>query len=234
MARKPIRQGIALAAGLVAYGNLSAFLTGYLGLSLPGGMLVPNLVGVALLLRWATRRGGLSPDDLGVRREGAFRGAAWGALAGVLMAIPALAVFTFPPLLEKPISYRPIAALDAPRFLKKILLDMPVATALCEELAFRGVLQGLLARALSTAAAVLAANAAFALWHVVITLRTASESSVAAARLVPIALLSGLVGVFGGGVIFSLLRLRTGRLAGSVIAHWMVDALMTVAVYARR
>ena len=234
MARDTLRPGFAVAAILIAYGNLSAYLIGYAGLSLPGGMLAPNVVGVALLLWWTTRRGGLAADDLGIRREGSLHSAAWGVLVGVLMAIPALLVFAFPPLLERPITYRPVAGLDTPSFLKRILLHTPAGVALCEELAFRGVLQGLFARGLSAVAAVLATNATFALWHVVVTLRTASESNVGEARLLPIALLSGLVGTFGGGIVFSLLRLRTGNLAGSIIAHWMVNTLMLLAVYSRR
>jgi len=31
-------------------------------------------------------------------------------------------------------------------------------------------------------------------------------------------------GVFAGGVIFALLRLRTGNLAAAVLAHWLFDA----------
>lgn len=31
-------------------------------------------------------------------------------------------------------------------------------------------------------------------------------------------------GVFGGGVIFALLRLRTHNLAAAVAAHWLFDA----------
>jgi membrane protease YdiL (CAAX protease family) len=215
-----------MAAVLVTYGNVSAYLTGYVGLTLPGGMLVPNLAGVSLLLLWAICQAGLTADDLGLRRVGVFKSVASGTVTGALMALPALALFAFPPMMPAPITYRPMAISDPSQFLWKVGLELPIATALCEELAFRGVLQSLFLRSLAPLPAILATNTAFALWHLVVNYRTVFETNVTATGLVPLALIGGLAGVLAGGVIFSVLRQRTGALAGSVFAHWVVDALM--------
>jgi membrane protease YdiL (CAAX protease family) len=152
--------------------------------------------------------------------------------SGLVMALPALAAFAFPPLLPAPIEYRPVAALALPQFLWKVLVEVPLATALCEEVAFRGVLQALFQGRVSPVPSIIATNITFALWHVVVNHRTVFETNVTAApHLVPLALAAGLAGVFAGGVLFSLLRRCTGNLAGSIVAHWMVDALMLAMLY---
>ena len=42
------------------------------------------------------------------------------------------------------------------------------------------------------------------------------------------AMLGALAVVFGGGVLFAALRLRTRTLASTIVAHWMFNAVVLV------
>jgi len=107
-----------------------------------------------------------------------------------------------------------------------------------EELAFRGFLQGRLRRALPgrPVLAVGISSLAFALWHVAVNVRTLRATNVVTAGLapLPVALAAGLLAVFAGGVVFGALHGRAGGLVGPVAAHWLVDAVMLLALSGRR
>lgn len=233
--RRPYFALLVAGAALVAYGNAATYLTSYTALALPGGLMAPNLLATGLLVLWAVRRARLSLAELGLRWTRAPASAAWGAAVGGLMAVPALATFAIGPLLPGPVIYHSLAALSPQQFLWKVMVELPIATVLCEELAFRGVLQALFHRVLSAAPAIAATSLTFTLWHGVVNYRTILETNVAGApSLVPLALAGGLAGVFGGGIVFSLLRHFTRSLAGSILAHWAVNATMLGALYMSR
>ena len=44
--------------------------------------------------------------------------------------------------------------------------------------------------------------------------------------------LAGALGaIFVGGIVFAMLRLRTGNLAGSIVMHWAFNAILLVGIY---
>jgi membrane protease YdiL (CAAX protease family) len=120
--------------------------------------------------------------------------------------------------------------------LVRVLFTTPVLVAFVEEVAFRGLLQRKLQRALPTRplAAITLSSLSFALWHVLVNLRTLQQTNVLSARLapLPLAVAGGLLSVFAGGLVFGGLQHRTGSLAAPVLTHWLVDALMLLALYA--
>lgn len=73
----------------------------------------------------------------------------------------------------------------------------------------------------------------FAAWHVTINVQTLRRTNVVRAGLapLPLALAGGLAAVGFGGAVFGALYHRTGTLAAPIAAHWLVDALMLVALY---
>ena len=110
--------------------------------------------------------------------------------------------------------------------------------ALPEEILFRGILQALYKRSLDTTRAILATNAVFALWHLVPSALSLQQNAVAlpwvpAAASQAIGYLGSLVAVGIGGAALSLLREKTGHLAGSIAVHWVAVAAMTVMLYLR-
>jgi uncharacterized protein len=110
------------------------------------------------------------------------------------------------------------------------LVRVPFGTALLEEVAFRGVLLGLLATLVGTRRAVVLSSLLFGLWHV----RPAWGMAVAngADLGVGLASVAGSVVVTAiAGVAFCWLRLRTGHLAAPVVAHAGMNALATFAAH---
>jgi membrane protease YdiL (CAAX protease family) len=82
----------------------------------------------------------------------------------------------------------------------------------------------------STPLRAIARNAGiFTLWHLVVTLRTIGDTTLARQPLLLAgAYLSSLGTIFAGGVVFAFVRQRTGSCAYSALAHWLADGLLTL------
>ena len=50
----------------------------------------------------------------------------------------------------------------------------------------------------------------------------------------PIAIVGAMLTTGVGGLVFGVLRERSGNLAGPMLAHWIVDGLMIAALWRRR
>ena len=217
---------------LAAYGNLASIALkdatpagGWPGVPL-------GLLPAIGMLAWA-RHAGLTRRDLGLDRRGALRSGAIGLLAALAVALPAVVFLRMPPLIGAPVSYSALNTLSTDSLAWRALVWMPLDTALPEEVAFRGVLLAALLRRFPARRAVLLSAVTFTAWHVVIVVRTLAETNLAQA---PLLVVLGGIGAFGaifvGGVLFAVLRLRTGHLAASVVMHWAFNAALLFGLYA--
>jgi membrane protease YdiL (CAAX protease family) len=174
---------------------------------------------------------------IGLHARGWRRGLAWGALAGTGLAIPPVVSFWLPRRRGTAMRFDEVYGLGRTAFLVRLLATTPVLVALCEEVAFRGLLQGKLHRAAPArpAAAVGLSSLAFALWHVTVNVYTLRKTNVVTGGMLPLpaALAGGLGAVFVGGLVFGDLFRRTGSLVAPLVAHWLVDVLMLLALYQR-
>lgn len=102
------------------------------------------------------------------------------------------------------------------------VVRIPLATVLPEELAFRGVLLGLLLGLTSTRSAVVLSSVAFGLWHVPPLVGTDGT----------LAILGTVAVTFVAGVAFALLRLRSGSLWAPVLAHIATNSTALVIAWA--
>lgn len=195
-------------------------------------------IGLALgawltLAALVTMRAGprLSAAELGLVRQGSARAAAIGLLVGLAAALPALAVLRFPPLLDEPVRYTPLIDIAPEALLLRALVMMPLDTALPEELAFRGALFGWLLRDRGLRYALIASSLVFAAWHIVILALTLLETNVLQQPSTAlIGTVVAFVALIGGGVLFGLLRIWTGRLAAPVVAHAAFNAAILLAL----
>lgn len=197
---------LAAAVALLLIANI-AISVGPVGTGLVTGPLV------ALILVVVARRAGLSWDDLGLSRRRLRRGAAWAGVAVLVVAAVYLVAVALPWMHEAFLDAR--YRLDAGPALVKAMVMVPVSTILLEEVAFRGVLFGLLHRRRRTAWAFGFSSALFGLWHVLPALPGTTFETVAAVVGITACL----------GLVLCELRRRSGSLLAAIAGHWAANGL---------
>jgi membrane protease YdiL (CAAX protease family) len=205
---------VLLAANLAQF-RLSAW-TIAVGLALTAALAL-----IALIAR-------LGPADIGLRRASMPAGLRWGGGFAAVVAV-AYGVALLIPFARDAVGS---AEGDAwPAVLWSMLVVIPLGTVLPEELAFRGVLWGLLRRRAGPRMATLVSSALFGVWHVLPALGggAANEAVSDTVGGGP----AGLLLRVGGTVLFTAfagvvlcgLRSRSDSLVAPVVAHWSVNAL---------
>jgi membrane protease YdiL (CAAX protease family) len=218
------------AAVLVLWGNLLHPLAGSTAV-LPGGSWQFVAAGAAVVVTsfaaaWIL---GLDAASLGLRRTGALRGAAIGAIAGGVTAAAAVIVMRYlaPPVIGQPVIYEPLSAVAASDLTSHILFFLPLGAVIPEELAFRGTLLGGLLARYGVRTAVMASAIAFSLWHGTVAVFTVMNTTMPAVLVIP-AIAGALLVLFVGGAIMAGLRLATGTLVTSIAAHWAFNAVVLI------
>jgi membrane protease YdiL (CAAX protease family) len=168
---------------------------------------------IAALLVLLARRAGLSWDDLGLGRRAVRRGAVWAGIAVVVVALVLLAGVAVPWIRSAFFDVR--YQLDAGSALVTALLVVPLSTILLEEIAFRGVLFGLLHQRQRTAWAFGVSSTLFGLWHI--------APYLPAARFPTVAAIVGITALLG--LVLCELRRRSGSLLAAVGGHWAANGL---------
>lgn len=187
------------------------------------------VAGLTLIARLA----GLSWRDLGLGPGTWRRGMRWAAVVIAVVGL-VLAVGAALPLTREAFRdtrYR----LDWGHALLTALVYIPVGTVLVEEVAFRGVLWGLLRRVRGTGIATVVSSILFGLWHVLPSLGLARDNeaisgSVGRGRSAEAVTVLGTV-LFTAlsGVVFCELRRRSGSLLAPAGLHWATNGLSVLA-----
>jgi membrane protease YdiL (CAAX protease family) len=222
--------GLGLGLAMALYGNAFALLDALTRLHLGGtvGGVGLGLAAVAIAAR--DGRGWLI--GLGLHRHGLLTSLLLGLMLGLAMGLPGALYFLSPDLAPVPVRHEELRGAGASTFLMLVLVQIPFATALAEELAFRGLLQARLRAAFGPARAVLLGSIVFAAWHLVVNARTLQDTGLGAEPAAAVLVYLGqIVAVFIGGLLFALLRERSGNLAGCVVAHWLTDVLLLAGLY---
>ncbi len=184
----------------------------------------------ALVLLILARRSGLSWAQLGLARDKVRAGAIWAAgaiaavaliyLAGVLLPV------TRPAFLDARYHFGVAGALVS------ALVVIPVGTILLEEVAFRSVLWGMLARHMPTWRVLVTSSVLFGLWHVLPSMHLASANRGVGEAMSGAGASAGILVVLGtvafttlGGVVAGELRRRSGSLLASAGMHWATNGL---------
>ena len=218
------------AAFLVLWGNLVNY---FVQPTLPGGDWAAVAWGAALtaVSIAAARALGLTRTDLGLV-VGDVRGAALGGAIGLVAAGIGTVVLRAGPLVGGRVEYTPLFTTTASQLALHVALFLPLAAAIPEELAFRGVLLGGLARSHGVRVAIAGSSVAFALWHAFVVWVTLLQTSLAGTALAWLEGLAALVFVAIGGAVLAGLRLRAGTIAAPALAHWAFDATLLVGLWA--
>jgi len=234
-----LRKPLVVSAILVAYSNAWAALAYARGWSAELTFRYVNPVFLFLLVPYtAKQEGGLK--GAGLHKAGLVASIAWGVPVGLGLAAISIFFFANPLISDAPLSYKPITDMSQGEMLLDVLVRVPISIVFFEELAFRGLLYGMLKRRTSVWAAITISSAAFGLWHVGVTTISTMQTSVAEANklpqvlqdyVVPLGALGGAIVTGLAGVAFCLLRERTDNLAGPIIAHWLADGLMIATLW---
>lgn len=184
---------------------------------------------IAIVLAGLARRIGLSWDELGMGRRTWRKGAAYGGVAVAVVAAVYLAGALLPFTRQAFLDVRYDVALTSA--LVTSLIIIPINTVLLEEIAFRGVLLGLLKRPLGTTWAVGLSSSLFGLWHVLPSLRLGEQNQALRQFLGPglggqlLVIAGAVVFTTVAGVLFCELRRRSGSLLASAGLHWATNGL---------
>ncbi len=180
----------------------------------------------ALFLLGVGRAAGLSWDALGLGAGSLARGLRWGGSCAALVAAGYAVALAVPAThrLFRDTRYR----LGAGPALATAFLAVPLGTVVFEEVAFRGVLWGLLEEVAGVAWATAGTSLLFGLWHVLPALDLARTNPAIAgsgrrARLA-LAVVGTVVFTAAAGVLFAELRRRSGSLLAPALLHWATNA----------
>ena len=175
----------------------------------------------------------LRAKDLGLARSTWLRGIRWGsACAGIALVGYGLALL-IPQI-------RSLVAGSAPgswsHTVVTVLVVIPLATVIPEELAFRGVLWGLVSRRSTRNVATAVSSALFGVWHTLPALsggpanRAADQIVGAGGGGTVLRALGTILFTAGAGVLFCALRARSDSLLAPMLAHWSVNSFGTIFV----
>ena len=180
-----------------------------------------HVVATAAVLA-AGRAAGLTLDDVGLGPDHVGDGLRVGGAAAVV-GLGAVAGAAAVPRTAGAFVDEEVAAASVGELVRRGLVDIPVGTAIYEEVVFRGVLQALADRHLSSPASTALVSAAFGLWHVLPAWRDARKrpATASAPTLAVVAATVGATAVAGLG--FSALRRRTDSLVAPVVVHAAVN-----------
>ncbi len=118
-----------------------------------------------------------------------------------------------------------------------VFVHILIGTVIFEEIIHRGIVLARFQEIMDPISAIFASSLIFAFWHIVSVVRLIWPSIKATIRLLPfqyVSLLGTFLLMFIGGLIFSSLRVYSGNIIGSMIAHGMINSGTLVAFYILR
>lgn len=214
-----------LTAAIAAYNNVVNQWSWFHG----GWGLALNLMATVVLLGIALAGLRVDAGALGLRGSHR-RGAAFGFLIAVGLVVPVFIALSHPATASL-IADERVARLDREELMFRVLVRIPLATALLEEVAFRGVLPALWRRA-GRVAAIVVPSAAFGLWHIVPALDAIELNSPELGTAATILGVAGSVLLTTvAGALLIWLRLRARTLAAPLAFHAALNSLATLAAW---
>ncbi|WP_245685210.1 CPBP family intramembrane glutamic endopeptidase [Streptomyces yerevanensis] len=194
----------------------------------PSWVVLSSAIASAALIAIMFRAGG-GWADLGLSRDTLGRGLRWAlALAGIVAAVYLCAAAL--PVTRGLFEDERASGLSGAEVVGRVLIKVPIGTVLLEEVAFRGVLYGLVLRARGAVAATVFSSVLFGLWHILPSLHL-TDSNQAVGSLFGQSPLGTVLATAGAvlltaaaGCLFCYLRHRTGSLLAPMGLHWATNA----------
>ncbi|MFC7533903.1 CPBP family intramembrane glutamic endopeptidase [Actinoplanes sp. GCM10030250] len=191
------------------------------------GLVAGPLVALGLVL--LGRRAGLSWHDLGLSRRTLVPGLKY-ALGAVLAVAVVYAIGAAIPA-TRPAFQDVRYHLHLSAALVTAFVVVPLGTVLLEEVAFRGVLLGLVNRHRGAAWASVVSSVLFGLWHILPSLRLAEANKAVGSALGTdaagqiLTVLGAVAFTAVAGMLLCELRRRSGSLLAAAALHWATNGL---------
>ena len=184
----------------------------------------------AAVLLLIGRLAGLSWEQLGLGPGSVLPGLLWGGAAAACVLLGYAAGLAVPATRGLFLDERHRVGMWS--MLHRAALVVPLATVVFEEVAFRGVLWGLFEVAHGALWATVVSALLFGLWHVLPAVDGARQNS-PTARVARADLLRQVAGTIAftalAGLVFGVLRDRSGSLLAPGLLHWATNGLGIVA-----
>ncbi|MEU8524927.1 type II CAAX endopeptidase family protein [Streptomyces sp. NPDC048629] len=194
-----------------------------------GALRLLTAVAVSALLLAVLRWAGGTLADAGLAPGTLARGARWGlALMGLVAVVNAAGALL--PETRSLFEDRRYDGMTGGELAVRVLVLVPVGTVLVEEVAFRGVLYGLVRRARGTVWATTVSSLLFGLWHVLPSLHLASAKPALTTTFgdsgfgSALAVAGAVLFTAAAGVLLCELRRRSDSLLAPMSLHWAVNA----------
>jgi len=175
-----------------------------------------GVLGVALLL---ARRAGTTWISMGMRATRVRRGIAIGGIiAAAIVALFVVAVVI--PSARDAFKDQRIVEGSIGLSLYHALVRVPLGTALYEEVLFRGIIFGMLARRASALSAAVWSSALFGIWHIlpaIDAIETNPIGDVLGGSWEPV--VAAVVSTFVAGLLFVWIRLYAGSIVAPILVH---------------
>ncbi|GAA2035744.1 CPBP family intramembrane metalloprotease [Catenulispora yoronensis] len=226
--RRPLDNGPALVFAVLLLAGVNYLLHRAAWVrALPDLVVAFAVTGLFAGLAWWS---GHALEELGLDRKSWPLGLKWSAIivAGVALVYLGGAVL---PATRSLFTDDRYASLTAGQVAVRVFVDVPFATVLAEEVAFRGVLFGLALRRWQPLWATAFSALMFGCWHILSSLHLNTEKPALTSLLGPsefgaaLADLGTVVFTGLGGALFCELRRRSGSLLVPMSFHWATNAL---------
>jgi membrane protease YdiL (CAAX protease family) len=183
---------------------------------------IPFHLGILGLSILVARRAGTTWTSMGLRPDRARRGAVvGGAIVGAIAigVVIAVAASAFIPELRELFQRDDIVNGSVGWVLFQALVRIPLATALYEEVLFRGIVFGMFARRYSPLVAGVVTSLLFGFWHILPTLEMSPLADTGTYLGLGVTIIGSVVGTAIAGLGFLLVRLYANSTLASVLAH---------------
>jgi membrane protease YdiL (CAAX protease family) len=174
---------------------------------------------------------GATLDDLGLRPQSIPKALARGAISASAIAA-AIGLGAALPATRRWFDDERVLDVSAGEAVFRGLVEIPVGTAVYEEVVFRGVVMGLALRRLPALPAVLVTSGLFGLWHVLPSIRDREHNPATREQHPATVTLATVLNTAAVGVLLGWQRLRTNSVVAPILAHAASNSIAFLAAAA--
>jgi membrane protease YdiL (CAAX protease family) len=179
------------------------------------------VIGVAILAK-------LNLKSMGLSRDTMTKGVLYALPFMAAIVIGAIVIFMINPEIFKDTRYQ----LTSPEMLYTVLLVIPFLTVVIEELAFRGVMFGLLQTVASQFYAIIISSVGFGVWHVFSASGIGTDGFSQSIVIPKIILIIGVIlATTIAGAVFTWARIKSGSLITPILIHWTINSTGVILAY---